>query len=696
MSIKENPTNQHLIHKNEQNGYQRSEYQLNEYQLQAVLDESEACLVNANVGSGKTTVLIEKILYLHEKKGVPYQDMVVLTFTNKAAGEIKERLYQKDNEIKEKELWGFGTFHSVALKMLKEKLPADQLGYTRQFQVITPEEEVSLAEEVISREKLKIKYKNRLRKRLDAAGKQCKKEDAKENRVSKYKDDIFILYELLEQEKKQQDKMSFDDLIDHAGKLLYTNPVYLSWVIIDEVQDSDEGQLVFVERLKTTGTHIFAVGDANQVIYSFRGSSQNVIYAFKHRFGANELSLPVNYRSSQTILEAARRFQQNAGELISSREAGSRIRIKHHYDPFLEAGYLADRIKNLHAAGIEYSNIAIFYRLKEQSKSLEEVFEKEEIPYQISVKKTLQEIPVLLWMFQVLRFSVNTRDIETGIAALTNKVYGERMTKKAAQKAIDDREGSELLTKMLLFSSQGSRLWNVEELFEYFNLDEYLCPTSSSWQKDKETVQFLFGGLISYSNEKEQDLCDGIRAYINSAALYGLDFLENDEKKDGVNLMTLHASKGLEFSHVFIIGVNQGLIPLQTKSFDDEEEERRLFFVGITRAKDELELSYYTNPGYYRAMPGESRYLKMLPEHLREDSKKDGAQTDLREMKKQIQQLKQESESGNIEKPDKRVRHERYGVGTILEEDDSKIVVDFDDFGKKEFIKGFVQLENMS
>ena len=150
---------------------------LNEYQKAAVFDESSACLVNANVGSGKTTVLITKVMYLHYEKQIPYEQMVVLTFTNKAADEIKERLHALEPEITEEQLWGFGTFHSVCLTMLKKMLPVENLGYTKEFMVMDPDEELEMAEQLILTYQLKIKYKNRLKKRLEQKNSKYQEEE---------------------------------------------------------------------------------------------------------------------------------------------------------------------------------------------------------------------------------------------------------------------------------------------------------------------------------------------------------------------------------------------------------------------------------------------------------------------------------------------------------------------------------------
>jgi DNA helicase-2/ATP-dependent DNA helicase PcrA len=271
---------------------------LNEYQREAVLDESEACIVNANVGSGKTTVLISKIIYLHYAKGVSYKDMIVLTFTNKAANEIKERLTDLDSSIAFEELEGFGTFHSVALNLLKNKLPIEKLGYTKDFIVIEPEEEIDMAMKLIQEEKLVVKYKNRLKKRLEEA----MWVTAEEDKVSKYNDDIFKLAQLLKEEKAKQNKMTFSDLLENANVLLEDFKLEPKWIIIDEVQDSDKLQLDFIDKLKGLSTRLFAVGDPNQVIYSWRGSSLLAVYTLKHRYNARELSLPINYRSSSSIL----------------------------------------------------------------------------------------------------------------------------------------------------------------------------------------------------------------------------------------------------------------------------------------------------------------------------------------------------------------------------------------------------------
>ena len=715
--------------------YTQQLQRLNEYQKAAVLDESSACLVNANVGSGKTTVLITKVMYLHYEKQIPYEQMVVLTFTNKAADEIKERLYALEPEIAEEQLWGFGTFHSVCLTMLKKMLPVEKLGYTKEFMVMDPDEELEMAEQLILTYQLKIKYKNRLKKRL-------------EQKNSKYQDDIEKLKALLKEEKRRQDKMTFDELLENTCKLVKMSEQKMndiSWIIVDEVQDSDEKQLELIDCLKKPQACFFAVGDPNQVIYSWRGSAFHIFYQLKTKYQATELTLPVNYRSSSEILAVARCFMQQGGTLQGGRESGDKIQIRNMYDPFQEADYLAGRIRELHASGLPYREIAVFYRLQNQSEIFEHVFEKEGIPFEVSLKKTVKDIPVLDWLIRVLRFSVNPKDKSSGIAVLADKKYGDGMPVKEAEKTIDSlcatrkiqietpqsekqKINSDIRKQMLGFSQAyfNARSTTAEDLWNYFSLEDHLHPTTALYVEDRTYVMDFLERMITYQKEQQKNVVEGFSEFLNMASLYGMNILKKEihNENDTVKLMTLHASKGLEFSHVFITGVNYGLIPLQTKSFEEEEEEQRLFFVGITRAKEHLELSYYTSPGQYRAAPGPSRYLRMIPGNLVEGQEKDkeSSATHLQDLKRQILAERGEhrelQEAGKIsggKNPSantgtknisagnetvttekRRVRHPKYGTGSVVREDDMMLTVDFDDYGEKELMKMFGGLEELS
>ena len=721
-------------------GFQHTEefYRLNEYQKTAVLDESPACVVNANVGSGKTTVLIGKILYLHLDRNVPLEKMTVLTFTNKAADEIVERLRKIKPDIAPDQVQGFGTFHSVALRMLKNSLPVEEAGWTKEFTVMDPDEETDLAMKIIQEHGLKVKYKNRLKKRLEQEYQNWLAGKAE----SRYRDDLYRLYPLLAEEKKRQNKMSFADLLRVSTELLRLKNAEPggehseedsdrssgpAWILVDEVQDSDAMQIEFLEAMRESGkgepAKIFAVGDPNQVIYSWRGTGDNMFYLIKHRFGAKELTLPVNYRSNASILAAANRFLQFGNRIQGIREEEQRITVRNHYDPFQEAEYLAEKIQTLHRNGKSYREIAVFYRLQSQSGILEKVFDRYGIPYELSVKKTLKDIPVLDWLVKVLRVSVNPADTQMAAEVLADPGYGEES----------------MYLRMTEFSEETGKRESVSagELFAYFGLREALHPSSVGYQEDERLVMdFLEKMCASCNKEMESgqgNFTAAVREFINSSALYGMktdagekapgdisecegagpepDEKDREASPDKVNLMTLHASKGLEFDTVFISGVNQGMIPLRCKDFEQEEEERRLFFVGITRAENNLELSWYTNPGEPGAVGEPSRYLRMIPEQLlnREGSGKtesersgeseggDGRKSDLHQLRKQVQEqirLKRESVQKKEKEPKViRVRHRKYGEGILISEDDMMIEAEFRGYGRKKFLKAFGEVE---
>ena len=722
--------------------WEREWERLNPYQREAVTDENKACLVSANVGSGKTTVLTAKILYLHEVKHVSYRDMVVLTFTNKAASEIRERLVRADPSVTPEETENFGTFHGVALGLLKKRLPVETLGYTKDFMVMEPDEELELAHALIAEKKLKIKYKNRLRKRLAAAERVSAAGDAG---VAGSQDDLEILAGLLTEEKLRRNKMTFSDLMKNACLLMAKEEgeeersADIQWVIVDEVQDCDGKQLEFIDCFMAEGAKLFAVGDPNQVIYSWRGSAFHLFYTLKTRYQAAELSLPVNYRSCNEILEAARCFQQNGGALEGIRGSGEKIVVKNHYDSFQEACYLTDRIRELQKQGIPFDEIAIFYRLQSQSKVLEDVFSKNGIPYEVAVKTGIHEIPVLEWLLRLLRFLADPADRAAAVFVLSSREYGVGISAKKAEKLAEEgcagvcgrKEASEsgsekaavpgLFEKMFSFDRNGAEIKDTNAFYEYFDLDCSLKPNAASYGDDKANVRHFLDRMFAFMNAKDLKLSEGLREFLNSAALYGTS-RELLPEVDGagearVKMMTLHASKGLEFSHVFIIGVNYGLIPLRTKGIDGEDEERRLFFVGITRARNYLELSWYTNPDIFGVMAGESRYIRMIPSELvqgQEPERRTGT-ANLQELRRQVQMAKENGEkleeTEDVEKADGMkvmeektpniesasaeilVRHETYGCGKVVEEDDTMITVEFEGYGRKEFIKAFSCLE---
>ena len=668
---------------------------LNPYQRRAVLDESRAALVCANVGSGKTTVLIAKALYQHAVRGIPLDRMVVLTFTNRAADELRERMAGADPQAKPADMPWFGTFHSVAMRLLQTVLPVGELGFTPAFTVLDPEARVETAQALIAEHGLDVKYRSKLDKRLEAF-------DAGQPLwgAMKRADDIGRLSELLAQEKVRQNKMDFDDLLRSAALLLQRGSWSPDWIIVDEFQDCDGLQEELIRAMAGGRTRLFAVGDPNQSIYGWRGGSRDVFDRFRREYGAKEFPLPVNYRSSATILEAARCFLQDRSALEGMREPGARIAVRSHYSPFLEADWLADRVLRLHEGGTALGDIAVFYRLQRQSKPLEDAFERRGIPYVASVRRTPAEVPVLRWLLRLLNAAANPADRGSLISALSDPQFGE-LTEAQAKKAVKAGNGSGLHEKIRRFPEWAGSGRTAAELWDYFELGRRLSPTSASFAENRELALAFLDRLEEYRLKSGQGFLPGLTGFLNSSALYGTEPAAGEDR-DAVRLMTLHACKGLEFGRVFIVGVNDGLIPLAGER--DREEEKRLFFVGITRAKDALELSYYTNPGDPRVRSGAGDYLAMLPDSLIDfGAAAAPPPPDLQAFRRAILENRRnaspapatvaEKPAAPPAEPPRRVRHPRYGEGVVQSENENEITVDFGPYGAKTFSKEFCPLE---
>lgn len=638
---------------------------LNDYQYNAVVDETPSILLNACVGSGKTTVLISKIGYLYLTHKYNNDEVMCLTFTNKAANEIKERI--KNNKYLENiELTYCNTFHSVALKLLQESNIED-LGYKKDFTIITPEEEQILAELLVKENNLKVKYLNKLSKRFELL-----KNNIKTYGIMKKEDDIERLKELLQFEKKKENIMSFDDLIENVTKLNLKDKLNLKYIIIDEFQDTNIQQLDFIESIKNKDTKIFVVGDRNQTIYSFRGSELNIFDTYKEMYNAKEMILPINYRSNENILEVARKVLVT-DKIKGLKKSTNKIIINNHYDEFNEADYLSDSIKKHIKNNIPYKDIAILYRTRKQSKILEDVFNKNNIPYKVFKRKADEEDEIKTYFISLLKVLINPKDILSLKNIYQNEKYGFNKSDIYIRNMID-KNIDEFYEQIKLFIEKSKNTTKINLL------EEYLKTINFDIEDKKEIDKYLIE--LKEILKENHDLYDSIIKYINNSKLY----VEKEIKEDKVNLMTLHASKGLEFKVVYIIGANQGLIPLLGKK-EDKEEEKRLFFVGITRAKDILEISYYNNPSIPGVKKDISEFLTYIPDSLVTHIKKDNKSNNLKDLRKllntNIEEKKQEK---------KMIEHEKYGVGEVIEENDITIKVNFEKYGEKEFVKAFEKI----
>ncbi len=678
---------------------------LNEYQQAAIYDHSRALLLNAQVGSGKTTVLIHKVLYLHFIKGIPLERMVVLTFTNKAAEEIKTRLREKNPGISEASMRFFGTFHSVARTLLATVLPVEILGFTGNFSICDGDEILAFYDRVIHEHELSVKYRNKLKKRIEMV---------RQGRLlygnMKHDDDLHDFLKLLKEEKKRCNMMEFDDLLEYAVELLREHVFCPDWVVVDEFQDCDSMQLELIDCLHKGKGHLFVVGDPNQVIYSFRGSQRELFRQFKQRYHANELTLPINYRSTGTILDAAKAFLEPGQSISGIREAGKPIYVKKHYNTFNEALYLSEKLRKLHDSGAGYGEMAVLYRKQKQSEVFRNVFENQGIPHEISIKKSLRDIPVLHFTVRLLKAAVNANDRDSLLYVVGDNRYGLGISGKQAKKLLlDFYEGSGSLPA-LLENSKGFASWcasfesmpDARSIFDYFGMGGLLMPTSVSYADDEAFVMRYLEELIHFILEREKPILEGITDFLNQTALYGSPIWNAaaDKGKPAVKLMTLHAAKGLEFQYVFISGANLGLMPIPAKNPEEEEEEKRLFFVGITRAKDYLEISYHANPEEFGVYGIPSPFLRMIPQELIESDDFGSRASNLSQLRREIKSnMDNKARHAVASAPEqekerlRKVSHDKYGIGTVISEDDNAVTVHFDVYGEKAFSKMFCPLK---
>ncbi len=335
-------------------------------QLAAILSDDPAAIVRAQVGSGKTCVLVHKVLHLHLVRGVPLEEIAVLTFTNRAADELHARLAElAPRPIAPGARWLMGTFHGVARALLQRALPVEQLGYRPDFAVLDEDARDALLIDVARRHKLRLGSQHSLHARLRVLA------DG-----GPVRDDLVRLAALAAAEKRARGVMDFDDLIDHAATLLQTTAELppLRWVVVDELQDCEPRELRLLRRLRGARARFFAVGDPLQSIYGWRGGAPRLSAQLAEELGARAHDLPVSYRSTRTILDGARAVLGDqaiaGGALHAARGPGARIVVRRHHDPIGEASYLAARLAALRAGGVPYRDIAVLCRLRAQVETL--------------------------------------------------------------------------------------------------------------------------------------------------------------------------------------------------------------------------------------------------------------------------------------------------------------------------------------
>lgn len=684
---------------------------LNNEQKKAATFKDGPCLVIAGAGSGKTKVLTTRIANLIENGVKPY-NILAITFTNKAAGEMRERV---NNIINAHDAF-IGTFHSFGLKIIRENSALFNL--TSAFTLIDTEDQTSIIKKI-------MKDINITDKMISPAFIKSKISFIKNNMLSDSEIANFLISEnekiavkiYYEYEKilKRNNTLDFDDLLKKPVELFNSNKEVLEkyqdkfkYILIDEYQDTNEVQYKLVKLLSKKYLNLFVVGDPSQSIYAFRGANYQNILNFEKDFkGCTVIKLPQNYRSTQTILDAANEVishnkQRKDLDLFSDLGQGVKIKYIRTFNDSMENKRVVDEIQKLYEEGYNRKDMAIFYRTNAQSRSIEDALVKANIPYKVFGSFYFYKRKEIKDLLAYLKLIANPSDdvsLERVINEPKRKIGDktiENLREKARSlnismfEAIDsgkELEFKNLILNLIEISKDTSITGLIDKTLELSKMKE-TYENDKSLESDIRLENLMEFRSVSETYENETgnvNLSDFLMevSLVSDAAEYSLD-------SDAVTLMTVHSAKGLEFKVVFIIGLEENIMPISKALYDDEEleEERRLMYVAITRAKEKL---YLLNAGR-RMLYGNmqmnppSRFISEISDNL----------LDKEETKNEMHLLKtkllysDDNTSGEEFKNGDIVTHLTFGKGVVVSVDDKFITIAFHQrFGVKKFLKNY-------
>jgi DNA helicase-2/ATP-dependent DNA helicase PcrA len=630
---------------------------LNAPQREAVVHESGPLLIIAGAGSGKTRVLAHRIAYLvatgHARPG----EILAITFTNKAAAEMRSRVELLVGR-RVRAMWVM-TFHSACARMLRAH--ADRLGYTRQFTIYDQADSRRLIKRCLQDNAIDTKRFSpaAIGNQISDAKNKLIDPDAYEQRVgSPFEEIVAETYRSYERELQRSGAMDFDDLLVRAVNLLELFPEvregYLKTfrqVLVDEYQDTNHAQYRWLQLLSSEHRNLVVVGDDSQSIYGFRGADISNILEFEETFpDARVIKLEQNYRSTQTILDAANAvIARNRGRrpkrLWTETGAGDPIVIRELDDEHAEARFVAGEIQRLGDEGTARSEVAVFYRTNAQSRVLEDVLVRGEIPYQVvggtrfyeraEIKDALAYLSVLVNPADAGAFTRVVNSPRRGIGAATisrllahANTTGETIWEVAADPQQVPGLGSaavKALTRFMdtmrgLADRVGASLPVARLLDELLRETGYLDALEAERTIEAQGRIENLAELINVASEYDasETAEHSLAEFLQQVALVS-DADERSDDEGVVTLMTLHNAKGLEYPIVFIIGCEEGVFP-HSRALDqgDVEEERRLCYVGITRAERNLYMTYARGRTVFGArQPGlASRFLAEIPDRL--------------------------------------------------------------------------------
>ena len=741
---------------------------LNDKQYEAVVNTEGPCLVIAGAGSGKTKVLTHKIAYLIGEKQVLPWNILAITFTNKAANEMKERIANLVGDAA-KDIW-MGTFHSICVRILRRFI--DRIGFESSFIIFDSSDQRTLVKACIKSIGLDDKMftdRSVLSEISNAKNEMLEPEQyAVKAKGDFRKEKIALVYEMYQKRLKENNAIDFDDIINYTIKILMDNPDILEYysdkfkyVLVDEYQDTNKAQFTLVTMLASKNGNITVVGDNDQGIYSFRGADISNILNFERDFpGTKIIKLEQNYRCTGNILKAANAVIKNnevtyKKELWTENDIGNLPKVYSANNEYDEGTYIVEQIEHLRREEYyKYSDFAILYRMNTQSRAIEDILRRENIPYKIVgglkfyERKEIKDIISYLRLIQNPVDNLSLKRIinepkrgigktsldkieelsnNTGVSMyeiiehadqyglnrvfLNSREFVNCIEELRAKK--DEMQISELIKEVLKKSGYTKALENentIEAENRIENLDEFL------------TVAIEFEE--ESADNKLSDFLEGITL--------SSDIDDMEETDESVTLMTLHSAKGLEFPVVFLVGMEEGIFP-GYKSISEPkelEEERRLCYVGITRAKENLFLTCSKQRTIFGSTSCNpvSRFLKEIPSELLDgydnalgekketnifgdskyswtygsrDNKTSNNGFMFRTAENFLNSLNKKSSGNNVDlskyKSGVRVFHKKFGEGTISnvepEGDDLKVDINFDKIGHKRLMAKFANLE---
>ena len=626
---------------------------LNDKQYEAVVNTEGPCLIIAGAGSGKTKVLTHKIAYLISEKNVKPWDILAFTFTNKAANEMKTRVEGLIGDMAS-DMW-MGTFHSICVRILRKQI--DRIGFDTSFVIFDTSDQKTLIKQIIKNQNLddKLFSDRSVLSEISNAKNDMLEPDAYATKVRGdfRREKIADIYEIYQRKLKENNAIDFDDIINFTIKILMDNLDLLEYysskfkyVLVDEYQDTNKAQFTLVTLLASKYGNITVVGDNDQSIYSFRGADITNILNFEKDFpGTRIIKLEQNYRCTQSILNAANEVIKNneakyEKKLWTENERGALPKVYRGENEYDEANYVVRQINTLKIE--EYyknSDFTILYRMNSQSRALEDILRRENIPYKIVGGLKFYERKEIKDIIAYLRLIQNTND-NLSLTRIINEP--KRGVGKTSLDNIDALAASSGVSMYEIIKNADS--YGLNRVYgntrEFINTIEDLRArkdtmkiselikatlTQTGYTKalelentiEAETRIENLDEFLTVAIEFEDESADNSLSEFLEGITLSSDLDGMEETEDSVTLMTLHSAKGLEFPVVFLVGMEEGIFPGYKSIGEPQEleEERRICYVGITRAKQLLHLTCAKQRTIFGSTScnAVSRFLKEIP-----------------------------------------------------------------------------------